>query len=177
MSDNELFGEEEETTDCESESLGTDAQEEEKEIRLIGRVREWYNRKLQDIINASPDIDLDLKEVLQISTVDQYSAKYITNEVFGILHRVDTDHEFYMVKRVQQPDHNEGTANAIPYAPYYILTKFTEYTAHDRNVLGKQRYIISPQVYCQCTYIKHKWFQDPFTTWAVEKSDIAPSGQ
>jgi hypothetical protein len=75
-------------------SLGTNAEQEEKEVRLIGRVRSWYNCKLQGTISESPDIDLYFTEDLEIPTEDQYSAEYITNKVFGILHQFPTDHKF-----------------------------------------------------------------------------------
>jgi hypothetical protein len=59
-----------------------------------------------------------------------------------------------MVKMVQLLPHYKGKEEnpTVPYAPHYNVTKFKEYTTHDKIVLGRQRYIVSPQVYYQCTY-------------------------
>lgn len=171
MSEKEII---DQTSYCETDSIDSDKTDEEKESKIINRVKEWYNQKLQAIITDSADIDLEINDILEISIEDQYSARYITTDDFGILLKFDKEGEFYMVKRVQLPPHNEGTGHpTTPYAPHYNVTKFKEYTTHDKLVLGKQRYIISPQVYCQCTYSERKWFQDPYISWAVEDSGIA----
>jgi hypothetical protein len=114
-------------------------------------------------------------EEVEIPTQDwyKYSAECITNNAVGILHKVNTDIEFYMIKRIHQPDHNNGTPKAVPKPPFYVLTKFTEYTVYDRVVLGTQCFIISPQVYCQCMYPEQKVFQEPFISSSIEKSNIA----
>jgi hypothetical protein len=50
----------------------------DKAVKRINKVRDWFNQKLLATINNYTEIDLELNKVLKISKEDQYSSQYIT---------------------------------------------------------------------------------------------------
>ena len=122
----------------------------------IKQLKEWYNRKLRDIIDLSEEID---EEDLEVEEEDW--AKLITNEEFGILYQFEYSDWFSMVRKSTQ----EGVE------PNYTVTKFGLYTEKNKEK-GDQCFVIDNQLHCQCTFIERHWFKDPYTSWYIVEEKI-----
>ena len=116
----------------------------------VKELKEWYNRKHQEIIDESEVINE------QDSVNEEVWAHPITNEQFGILYRFQSRDCFSMVQK-----HTQDGVDT-----WYTVTTFGRFTVMNEENRD-QRYIIGDRVRCQCTFMERIWFLDPYTSWYI----------
>jgi hypothetical protein len=121
----------------------------------VNKLKQWYNRKLQELLDLSEDYEQGHKQD------EEDWAKLIHNEQFGILYTFIHTDEFSMVRK--------RSLNGSK--PEYTVTRFGLYTENNKEN-GDQRYIISDRVRCQCTFLERNWFENPYNSWYIIEQKI-----